>query len=145
MRQFFKFTSILLIVVIASTDSSAAFFNSECKKPKATYESYLNEYKKQLSAEKLASSQFNSQRDRDFVQCLKNPKLFIEARNLKALRKDKIGCEYWKMFYADYPTIQGRSSQAAKKDAMLIVKNYKKCFDPSVYINALKWLEQNGK
>jgi hypothetical protein len=145
MKNLAKLVFVVFFFLFASTQPSFALFNNECKKPKSTYQNYLNEYTKQLSAERAAASKFESQRNRDFQQCLTNPRVFLVSRNLNAVRKDKIGCEYWKAFYAGSPTIFGRSSITAYKDAMLIVKSYQKCFDPSVYINALKWLEMQGK
>jgi hypothetical protein len=144
MKLFLKLMFAIFLFLFVATEPSFALFNNECKKPKATHQNYLNEYKRQMSAEKLASSKFEAQRNRDTQLCMQNPKKFLEARNLNSLRQDSVGCEYWKIFYAGGPTISGRKSIEAYKDAMLIVKNYKKCFDPSIYINALKWLEKNG-
>jgi hypothetical protein len=147
MKRLLGLIATAIVVILVSISPAEALFGSECKKPKSTHSQYLIEYRKQLSAEKTAEIKFISQRKRDYQQCLMNPKAFLLSRNLKAVSRDKAGCGLWEMFYAraESPKIMGRSSAVAYADAMLIVSSYKKCFDPSVYIEAVKWLKANPK
>jgi hypothetical protein len=147
MKRILRLTAATIVVILVSISPAEALFGSECKKPKSTHSRYLTEYRKQLGAEKTTEIKFVSQRKRDYQQCLKNPKAFLLLRNLKALSQDKAGCGLWEMFYAhtESPKIMGRSSVSAYADAMLIVKSYQKCFEPSVYIEAVKWLKANQK
>jgi hypothetical protein len=145
MKRSFRLIATTIVVILVSISPAEALFGSECKKPKGTYLIFLNEYKKQLSAERVAASKFRSNQNRDYQQCLTNPKAFLASRNLNTVSQDEAGCGLWKMFYAGSPTIFGRSSVTAYKDAMLIVTSYKKCFDPSLYIEAVKWLKANPR
>ena len=147
MKRLLRLKAATIVVILVSISPAEALFGSECKKPKSTHSQYLTEYRKQLGAEKTAEIKFVSQRKRDYQQCLKNPKAFLLSRNLKALSQDKAGCGLWEIFYAraESPQVTGRSSVEAYTDAMLIVTSYKKCFDPSVYIEAVKWLKANPK
>ena len=144
MKRLLRLIAVSLTLILFSVSPAQALFGSECKKPKSTYSQYLNEYRRQLSAEKTAESRFLSNRDRDFKQCLSNPKVFFESRGSNR-GQDAVGCDVWRVFDAKRPTIVGRSAVKAYKDAMLIVTSYKKCFDPSVYIEAVKWLKANPK
>jgi hypothetical protein len=147
MKQLLRLIATALVLILFSVSPAQALFGSECKKPKSTYSKYLTEHRKKVSAEKTAETKFVSQRERNYQECLKYPKAFLQSRNWKELSQDKAGCGLWKMFYAraESPQTMGRSSVEAYADAMLIVTSYKKCFDPSVYIEAVKWLKANPK
>ena len=147
MKRLLRMISTILVLILFSFSPAQALFGSECKKPKSTYEKYLSEYKKQVSAEKIAEGRFLSRREVEYQRCLKNPKTFLQARHLNALAQNEGGCNRWYTFYAraESPKVMGRSSAEAYADAMLIVTNYKKCFDPSVYIQAVKWLKANPR
>ena len=147
MKRLLRLIATILVLILFSVSPAQALFGSECKKPKSTYENYLSEYKKHLSAEKIAESKFVSQREIKYQKCLKNPKTFLQERQLNALSLNEQGCNRWYAFYAsaESPKVMGRSSVDAYADAMLVVTNYKKCFDPSVYIQAVKWLKANSK
>ena len=147
MKRLLRLMATILVLILFSVSPAQALFGSECKKPKSTHKNYLSEYRKQLSAEKIAEGKFVSQREVEYQRCLKNPKTFFQVRQLNSLTLNEGGCNRWYTFYAraESPKVMGRSSSEAYADAMLIVTSYKKCFDPSVYIQAVKWLKANPR
>lgn len=150
MRQLLRLISTILVLIIVSVSPAEALFGSECKKPKSTYEQYLSSSKSREIKEREAKKKFDVQRDADFKRCLNNPKAFLTEKGLdkRAYPRTSIGCEFWKMSYGGYPISiysGGKSAYDEYKNAMLIVTSYKKCFDPSVYIEAVKWLKANPK
>jgi hypothetical protein len=141
-------TSLILVLVAASP--AEALFGSECKKPKSTYAQYLSSSKTLEVKERKAKNKVDAQTAADFKRCLKNPKTFLREKGLdkKPYSSGSLGCEFWKLSYGGYPLSiysGGKSAYEEYKNAMLIVTSYKKCFDPSVYIEAVKWLKANPK
>lgn len=150
MTRVSKLVATTLIIALFSTSPAEALFGSECKKPKATYAQYLSSSKALEVKERDAKKKFDVQKDADFKRCLKNPSTFLTEKGLskKSYPRTSVGCEFWKFSSPGYPLSifsGGKSAYEEYKNAMLIVTNYKKCFDPSVYIEAVKWLKANPK
>jgi|GEM_PF-4574987 hypothetical protein len=144
--RFIKLASLVLCYLFFTAGPSSALFGSECKKPKATYQKYQQEYSRQLKAEKISLARYEAKRESEYRECLKNPKAFLTAREFNLGKKDKDGCYLFKALGVgfSYP-VSGRKSVDAYRDSMLIIKSYKNCFEPSQYINATQWLKNNNK
>lgn len=150
MTRVLRLASITLILTLISVSPAQALFGSECKKPKSTYEQYLSSSKALEIKERAAKSKVDAQTAAEFKRCLKNPKIFLREKGLnkKPYSQGSLGCEFWKISYGGYPLSiysGGKSAYEEFKNAMLIVTSYKKCFEPSVYIEAIKWLKANPK
>ena len=150
MKRLLRLIATILVLVLFSVSPAQALFGSECKKPKSTYELYLSSSKSLEIKERAAKSKVDAQTAAEFKRCLKNPKTFLREKGLnkKPYSVDSLGCEFWKISYGGYPLSiysGGKSAYEEYKNAMLIVTSYKKCFDPSVYIEAVKWLKANPK
>ena len=139
-----------LILILFSVSPAQALFGSECKKPKSTYAQYLSSSKSLDIKERAAKNKVDAQTAAEFKRCLKNPKTFLREKGLdkEPYSQGSLGCEFWKISYGGYPLSiysGGKSAYEEFKNAMLIVSSYKKCFEPSVYIEAVKWLKANPK
>ena len=150
MKTFLRLMTTSLILVLVAASPAEALFGSECKKPKATYAQYLSSSKKLQIKEAGAQAAARTKADSDFFRCTLNPKAFLLEKNLKDTKtfpRNREGCSMWKIFYGGgVPYYAGAKTAVEEyKNAMLIVTSYKKCFDPSVYIEAVKWLKANPK
>jgi hypothetical protein len=148
MKQLMRLIATTLVLILFSVSPAQALFGSECKKPKSTYQQYLLSSKNLEVKEREAKKKVDIQTAAEFKRCLKNPKTFLREKGLnkKPYSKNSLGCEFWKISYGGYPLSiysGGKSAYEEYKNAMLIVTSYKKCFDPSVYIEAVKWLKAN--
>ena len=150
MRRLLRFIATTVVLILVSVSPAEALFGSECKKPKATYAQYLSSSKALQVKEAKDKANANAQTNLEFSRCLKNPKAFLIEQKLndrQMFPRNKDGCSMWKIFYGGgVPYFQGqKTSYEEYKNAMLIVTSYKKCFEPSVYIEAVKWLKANPK
>ena len=150
MKYSLRLIATIVVAVIVSISPAEALFGSDCKKPKSTYGQYLSSSKSLEIKERIAENKFDSQKDADFKLCLKNPKTFLSKKGLnsKSYPRTALGCETWKWSQPGYPLSiysGGKWASEEYKNAMLVVTSYKKCFDPSVYIEAVKWLKANPK
>ena len=150
MNRLLRLIAIILVLILFSVSPAQALFGSECKKPKSTYAQYLSSSKSLEIKERNAENKFDAQKDADFKRCLKNPKTFLTEKglNVKSFPRTAFGCESWKWSQPGYPLSiysGGKWAYDEYKNAMLIVTSYKKCFDPTVYIEAVKWLKANPK
>jgi hypothetical protein len=138
MKQVLRLVAITLVATLFSVSPAEALFGSECKKPKAAYAQYLS-VSKSLQKQEARAIEIEAQ---EYLRCLKNPKAFFLE---KRITDKKPSCELWRLL--DRVPITPREKTAFKeyKNAMLIVTSYKKCFDPSVYIEAAQWLKANPK
>ena len=148
MKRLLRLIAVSLVLILLSVSPAQALFGSECKKPKSTYQQYLLSSKNLEVKEREAKKKVDIQTAAEFKRCLKNPKTFLREKGLnkKPYSKNSLGCEFWKISYGGYPLSiysGGKSAYEEYKNAMLIVTSYKKCFDPSVYIEAVKWLKAN--
>ena len=145
--------STLVAWLLLFTPSATAFFGNDCKKPKASYERYL-EAAQRLKASEDKAKRLVDERYRmlktEYEICNISPKKFFREKRLdpKQYGKKNIRCFFW------FESLRGttlRLSQAPQpissydqyKNAMLVIKSYKKCFDPENYIAALEWLRKN--
>jgi len=150
MKQFLRLIATILVLLLFSVSPAQALFGSECRKPKSTNAQYLSSSKSLEVKEREAKKKVDAQTAADFKRCLKNPKTFLSEKGLnkEPYTRNSLGCEWWKVSYGGYPLSiysGGKSAYEEYKNAMLIVTSYKKCFDPSVYIEAVKWLKANPK
>lgn len=143
MRRFIKLSSLIFCYLLFTAGPSSALFGSECKKPKASYEKYLQSAYTQKAKEDKAKAAAEAKIKRDFAECEKNPKAFLNSRDIdRSYPRVKASCVWFKLgLETNYPS--QKMSYEEYKNAMLVVSNYKKCFDPEVYINAKKWLQSN--
>ena len=150
MKRLLRLLATAIVVILVSISPAEALFGSECKKPKSTYAQYLSSSRALQVKEAKAKSVANKKTDLEYVRCTKNPKAFMLEKKLddKTLFPRNLdGCGMWKIFFrVGVPYVQGAKTALEEyKNAMLIVTSYKKCFDPSVYIEAIKWLKANPK
>jgi hypothetical protein len=150
MKRLLRLIAVSLVLILFSVSPAQALFGSECKKPKSTYQQYLSSSKNLEVKEREAKKKVDVQTAAEFKRCLKNPKTFLREKGLnkEPYSKNSLGCEFWKISYGGYPLSiysGGKSAYEEYKNAMLIVTSYKKCFDPSVYIEAAKWLKANPR
>jgi hypothetical protein len=141
-KRSLRLTATTIVLILVSISPAEALFGSECKKPKATYAQYLSSSKSLQIQEANTQARAREQKEQEYRRCLKNRKAFFLEKKIS----DKtLSCELWKLLY-DVP-IAPRAKTAFEeyKNAMLIVTSYKKCFDPSVYIEAVKWLKANPR
>jgi hypothetical protein len=138
MKQVLRLVAITLVATLFSVSPAEALFGSECKKPKAAYAQYLS-VSKSLQKQEARAIEIEAQ---EYLRCLKNPKAFF----LKKRITDKnYSCGTWRLLDRIPVTPREKTSLKEYKNAMLIVTSYKKCFDPSVYIEAAQWLKANPK
>ena len=150
MKRLLRLIATTSVVILVSISPAEALFGSECKKPKATYAQYLSSSRALQVKEAKAQSDANKKTDLEYFRCTQNPKVFLLEKKLddkKLFPRNKAGCDMWKIFFrGGVPFVQGAKTAVEDyKNAMLIVTSYKKCFDPSVYIEAVKWLKTNPK
>ena len=150
MNRLLRLIAIILVLILFSASPAQALFGSECKKPKSTYQQYLSSSKTLEVKEREAKKKVDAQTAADFKRCIKNPKTFLREKGLdkEPYSRNSLGCEFWKISYGGYQLSiysGGKSAYEEYKNAMLVVTSYKKCFDPSVYIEAVKWLKVNPK
>ncbi len=150
MKRLLRLVATTIVVILVSINPAEALFGSECKKPKSTYSQYLSSSKALQIKEANDKANANARTNAEFNRCLKNPKVFLGEKKLNDRQfypRTKDGCSMWKIFYGGSVTFfEGqKTSYEEYKNAMLVVTSYKKCFDPSVYIEAVKWLKANPK
>ena len=150
MKRLLRLTATTIVVILVSISPADALFGSECKKPKSTYAQYLSSSKTLEIKEREAKKKVDAQTGAEFKRCLKNPKTFLREKGLdkNPYPRGSLGCESWKLNFGGYPVSifsGGKSAYEEYKNAMLVVTSYKKCFDPTVYIEAVKWLKANPK
>jgi hypothetical protein len=134
------------------TPSAVAFFDDECDKPKASYERFLQ------AAQRLKSSEDKAQRlaneryavvKEEYRRCQRNPKSFFLEKRIDAKKygNTSLRCFSWyeEMLSTKVIGIPGQSvtSYEQYKRAMLVIKSYKKCFEPDLYVSAVEWLKRN--
>lgn len=149
MKRLLRLIATIIVLILFSVSPAQALFGSDCKKPKAQYVKYLSSSKALKIRETIAKNRAIAQADSLYKVCLKNPKLFLDERGLGVLwyPRNREGCATWKRVDSvNVPFVEGKiTSYEEYKNAMLIVTNYKKCFDPSVYIQSVKWLKANPR
>jgi len=139
MKQVLRLVAITVAVTLFSVSPAEALFGSECKKPKAAYAQYLS-VSKSLQKQEARAIEIEAQ---EYLRCLKNPKEFSLG---KKITDKEFNCSFWKLGLYDVPISLGSKTAFKEyKKAMLIVTSYKKCFGPSVYIEAAQWLKANPK
>lgn len=142
MKLTIRLIATTMVVSLVTVSPAEALFGSECRKPKSTYAQYLSSSKSLQTQEANIQARAREQKEEEYRRCLKNRKAFLIE---KSITDKKLSCELWKLLY-DVPIApRAKTAYEEYKNAMLIVTNYKKCFDPSVYIEAVKWLNANPK
>jgi hypothetical protein len=140
--------SYKLLVVCLTTLSltvmhpANALFNSECKKPKASYEKYQRQIKK-FSLQANQEAAINKTRlNKDIAFCTSDYKSFISTRDkyVKQLIKSKNNCSAIALFDEYRITPGAAYSYRATKDSYQVVLNNQKCFSPELVIEAQRKL-----
>jgi hypothetical protein len=143
---------ILLTSLLLFAQPTAAFFNNECDKPRATYEKFLDSAKRLKLGEDRRNSLQEQRRQQyasAYKKCQRNPDKFFRQNNIDPDKyvygaTSPFECWYW---YQDVTSVRVSVSTPLSSDeyrrAMQVVRSYKNCFDPEVYISALEWLRRN--
>ena len=135
------FGGVLILITLAQPAS--ALFNSECKKPKASYENYKNQANKfaqQANKSRIANKEKLA---KDLAFCKSDFKTFIATRDKfeKALIKSKNNCGIMAVFDEYLYTPGSAESSIASKNSYQVILNNQKCFSPELVIEAQRTLK----
>jgi hypothetical protein len=142
MKRSLRLIAATIVVILVSISPAEALFGSECRKPKSTYAQYLSSSKSLQTQEANIQVKARELKEQEYLRCKKNRKAFFTE---KMITDKTLSCELWKILYDVPVTPRAKTAYEEYKNAMLIVTSYKKCFDPSVYVEAVKWLKANPR
>lgn len=133
---------IASLLLVVTSQPTYAFFGSECKKPKASYENFQNQAQKLMLQANKSQSANKEKLKKDMAFCKSDFKSFIATRDKfeKQLIKSKKNCGLMSIF-DEYLFTPGYSeSIQATKDSYQVVLNNQKCFSPELVIEAQRKL-----
>jgi hypothetical protein len=141
----FALVSIWLMIAVPNSN---AFFGLECREPRRDYERLMNESSKDKVLEDQAAQRAFEQARLARKECRRNKKAYIlkkYSEQSKEMQSDlsRLGCVVLAHFGQFYSVPQGVASKNKFRKSMLIIKSYKKCFDPETYVSAVEWLSRN--
>lgn len=135
-----KIISLTLGFVVVFCQPANAFFGSECKKPKASYENYRKDFanlQPQIVTQKTANKERLA---KAIASCRADFKSYALATKRTEVITSKSKCEMMPLFNEFLSVPAEFAAYLANKNSYQVILNNQKCFSPELVIEAQRAL-----
>ena len=136
-----KIISLTLGFVVVFCQPANAFFGSECKKPKASYENYRKEFAN-LQPQIVTQKTANKERlVKAIASCKADYKSYAFANKRTEVITSKSKCGMLPLFDEFLSVPAEFAAYLANKNSYQVILNNQKCFSPELVIEAQRALK----